>query len=191
MSLRGMSLKNIVIGIAIIILTIFVTFYGINTLFPSPEYEDFCGEPTREVIDNMQDCEVAGGKWNPSAIRPVESGVEGFCDEDFTCRQELEDARKDRSRKVFFIALPLGIIIIAVGALVFGLEAVGAGLMGGGVGTLIYGSGAYWPYTENWVRFLLSLVGLVILIWLAYYFNKKFDKKKGFSNIFKKKKKKK
>jgi len=174
-----MDLKNIVIGIAIIILTIFVAFYGINTIFPSPEYEDFCGEPSREVITVQAECEAAGGKWDHTlAARPLEGEIKGYCDEDFTCRQELDDARETRSKKVFLMALPLGIAIIAFGALVFGLEAVGAGLMGGGVGTLIYGSGAYWPYTENWIRFLISLIGLALIIWLAYYFNKKLDKKK-------------
>ena len=84
---------------------------------------------------------------------------------------------KERSKKVFFIALPLGILILCAGAFFFGLEAVGAGLMGGGVGTLIYGSGAYWPYTQNWIRFLLSLVGLIILIWFAYFLNKRLSKK--------------
>ncbi|MFH1311047.1 MAG: hypothetical protein ABIH65_01435 [Nanoarchaeota archaeon] len=86
---------------------------------------------------------------------------------------------KERSKKVFFLALPVGIAIVALGAFFFGLETVGVGLMGGGIGTLIYGSGAYWPYTLNWIRFLISLIGLVILIWLAYYFNKKFGKKKS------------
>ncbi|MDP3992461.1 MAG: hypothetical protein Q8P79_03085, partial [Nanoarchaeota archaeon] len=88
------------------------------------------------------------------------------------------DALKERSKKVFFLALPIGIAIIALGAFFFGLEAVGAGLMGGGVGTLIYGSGAYWPYTQNWLRFLLSLAGLVILIWFAYFWNKRRKKKR-------------
>ena len=37
-----MNLKNVLLSIAIIILTIFVTYYGINTLFPKPAYEDFC-----------------------------------------------------------------------------------------------------------------------------------------------------
>ena len=37
-----MDIKGIILGIAIIILTIFVTFYGISTIFPKPMYEDFC-----------------------------------------------------------------------------------------------------------------------------------------------------
>lgn len=177
-----MKIKDIILGIAIIILTVFVTFYGINTLFPSPEYEDFCNEfKTTEVIDTVERCEEIGGKWNSDIVpRPVvEEGkvVEGYCDRDYTCRQDYEDARKVRAQKVFFVALPIGILIILLGAFKFGLETVGAGLMGGGVGTLIYGSGAFWPYTQDWIRFLLSLVGLVALIWFTYWFNKRHSKK--------------
>ena len=39
-----MSIKNIVIGIAIIILTISVIVYGIGIFYDEPEYEDYCGE---------------------------------------------------------------------------------------------------------------------------------------------------
>ena len=74
--------------------------------------------------------------------------------------------------------MPLGIIIIAAGALIFGLEAVGAGLMGGGVGVILWGVGGFWQFAQNWLKFVLSLLGLIILIWLAYYFNKKFGEKK-------------
>lgn len=175
-----MKIKEIIMGIAIIILTIFVTFYGLNTFFPKPQYEDYCDEfKTAQVIETQQQCEDVGGLWTAQDIKCItEPCPQGWCDRDYTCRNELEQAQKERSRWVFFIALPLGILIIALGAFVFGLEAVGAGLMGGGVGTLIYGSGAFWPYTENWIRFLISLIGLVILIWFVYYFNNKKGKKK-------------
>ncbi len=175
-----MNIKDIVMGIAIIILTIFVTFYGINTFYPKPNYEDFCGDiKTQEIIDNLERCEEIGGKWSVyESVRPIKDGAEGFCDRDYYCRQELDNAREIRSRNVFLIALPLGILIIALGAFLFSLESVGVGLMGGGVGTLVYGAGAYWPYSENWIRFIISLVGLIILIFLTYWFNNKFLLKK-------------
>jgi len=57
-----MNIKNVVIGIAIIILTIFVAVYGINTFYPKPEYNDFCGEmKTREIITTQEKCEEIGG----------------------------------------------------------------------------------------------------------------------------------
>ena len=171
-----MSLKNIVIGIAIVILTIFVTFYAINTLFPKPSYNDFCNS-TRigsAVYTNQASCEAADGVWNPVIGAKTVDQPSGYCDLYSSCSQEYDTVSKARSQKVFFVALPLGIIVIALGAFGFGLEAVGAGLMGGGVGTLIYGAGAYWPYTQNWIRFLLSLAGLIIIIWVAYFFNNRF-----------------
>ncbi|MBI3622664.1 hypothetical protein HY212_01110 [Candidatus Pacearchaeota archaeon] len=173
-----MNIKDVILGIAIIVLTIFVTYYGINTFFPSPDYNSFCTpEKVNIYVNNSAECEAADGRWNPSYGGPVKATPEGYCDLNWKCSQEFDHANRERSKKVFFIALPLGIIIIAAGAFFFGLEAVGAGLMGGGVGTLIYGSGAYWPYTQNWLRFLLSLIGLSLLIWFAYFWNRKMHEK--------------
>lgn len=175
-----MAIKDVVIGIAVIVMTILVSFYGINTFYPKQDYDNFCGEiKTQELIETQERCEEIGGKWTVyESVKPSENWTEGFCDRDYYCRQDLEEADKLRSRNVFLIALPLSILLIALGAFLFKLESVGAGLMGGGVGTLIYGAGAYWPYSENWIRFILSLVGLGILIGLAYWFSKKFEKKK-------------
>ncbi len=176
-----MNVKEVILAIAIIVLTIFVTYYGINIFFPSPDYNTYCSPDKYNIyINNSAECEAVAGRWNPSyGVAPAKDTPNGYCDLTWKCSQEFNDAERERSRNVFFIALPLGVVIIVAGAFFFGLEVVGTGLMGGGIGTLIYGSGAYWPYTENWIRFLLSLAGLVVLIWLAYYFNKKFGKGLG------------
>ena len=171
-----MNLKNIILGIAIIILTISVAVYGINIFYDKPEYADFCGEfKTAEVIDNQERCEEIGGKWSEDGSpRPLNGeGVKGFCNRDYTCRMELEDAQEKYSRNIFLFALPFGIVVIAVGAFVFGLEAVGAGLMGGGVGIILYGVGGFWRFADDWLKFILSLIGLIAVIWLAYWFNSK------------------
>lgn len=175
-----MGIKNIILGIAILVLTILVTWNGVGTIFPAPEYYDFCPEvTTQEYINNEAQCLAAGGQWTDYGTpKPVDQNVTGYCDKDFTCRKAFEDATKIRARNVFFLALPVGVAIIAIGAFFFGLEAVGAGLMGGGIATLIYGSGVYWQYTENWVRFALSLAGLVFVIWFAYFWNKRAKKGK-------------
>ena len=175
-----MDIKNIVMTLAIIILTIFVTVYGVNTFYARIEYSDFCGEfKTAEVIETLERCEEIGGKWNAyEGPRLVEDIRGGFCDRDYACRQEYDEASEIYSRNVFLIVIPLGIIIIALGAFFFSLEAVGAGLMGGGIGTLLFGIGGYWRYAENWMRFVMSLMGLVALIWMTYYFNARFGKKK-------------
>lgn len=174
-----MNIKNFVLGVAIMVVTISVMVYGINTFYEEPQYNDFCEEyKTPQISETQFQCESAGGKWNSYDAPVKPEGITGYCEADYTCRQEYEKSSEIYRRNVFIIALPLGIIIIAVGALVFHLDAVGAGLMAGGVGTIIYGIGGYWRYTENWLRFVLSLIGLVALIWLSYYANKKWGKKK-------------
>ncbi|MGA2130572.1 MAG: hypothetical protein ABSG05_03110 [Candidatus Pacearchaeota archaeon] len=181
-----MNIKNIVLGIAIIVLTIFVTYYAINTFFPSVNYNDFCGNVNynNPISDNVT-CVAQGGMWNYINGPKIDNQSSGYCDLTYYCNQQYDNVSKARAEKVFFIALPLGIVIISAGAFFFGLEAVGAGLMGGGVGTLIYGSGAYWPYTHNWLRFLLSFIGLVILIWFAYFWNSKLKKREEDKNFTK------
>ena len=175
-----MQIKNIVLGIAIIILTIFVVVYGTNLIFERPEYTDFCGDfRIAQVIETQAQCEAVRGQWTPQDIKCITTPCpQGYCDVDFTCRQEYEDAQENYYKKLFLFTLPLGILIIVIGAFVFGLEAVGAGLMGGGVGTILYGVWGYWRYSADLMKFLLSLVGLAILIGVAYWFNKKYDKRK-------------
>ena len=171
------SIKNIIFGLAILVLTMFVGVYGISTLYgESPMYDDYC--PTNLI--NQSVCQAEGGAWvdnsrlaqdNGGNVKPV--AVEGgYCQYDYTpCQDDFEAAQKVYYKKVFLTSLPLGILLIFLGAGVFGLESVGAGLMIGGVGLMVYGTGAYWRFTDDWMKFVLSLVGLILLIVFAYWFN--------------------
>jgi hypothetical protein len=182
-----MNIKNILLGIAIFFLTLFAGIYGISTLYgKEPMYDAYC-----KTITNASSCIEEGGRWinysdneikepNARYAKPYPIGIEnGYCELYYEkCNKELNIAQEKYKVKVFFIALPLGIIIIALGAIFFGLESVGAGLMAGGVGIIIYGVSGYWQYTQDWLRFLLSLIGLVAVIWLAYYANRRWGKSK-------------
>lgn len=181
------NIKNIIFGIAIIILTMFVGIYGVSTLYgEAPMYEDYC--PNNLI--NQSICEDEGGLWVNNAqlvedtrgnVKPVPIGG-GYCQYDYTsCQDELNNAQEKYYKKIFVTSLPIGIAVILAGALILGLESVSAGLMLGGVGLIIYGTGIYWRFTDDWMKFLLSLIGLVILIWAAYWFNKK---EKGFWRRF-------
>jgi len=177
-----MNLKNIALGIAIIILTSFVTIYGIDLVYTQPDYNDYCdnnkGAAPYDSYDTDQACVAAGGKWNsvtPYETVPPTKLVTGYCDLYFYCSQEYEDAMKVHYKNVFLVALPIGIAVLIAGAIFFGLESVGAGLMGGAIVTLIYGAGGYWQYAQNWLKFLLSLAGLIVVIYFAYWFNKRSE----------------
>ena len=181
--LKMLNIKNIIFGIAIFILTMFVGIYGLSTLYgEAPEYGDYCPEN----LINQSVCESEGGNWIENSDYVTDSRGEikqipvagGYCQYDYTpCQKELENAEEKYFKKIFLTALPLGIAIILAGALIMSLESVSAGLMLGGVGMIVYGTGSYWRFTDDWLKFVLSLAGLVILIFAAYWFNKK---EKGF-----------
>jgi hypothetical protein len=179
-----MNIKNLFLGIAIFILTISVGIYGISTLYHGqPKYETYC--PTKQAYTEQQ-CFEINGTWikypeQRSNEKPIPVDQNGYCDTYSICQPEFEKAQEKYARKVFLTALPLGIVIIAIGALIFGLVSVGGGLMAGGVGIILYGVGDFWGFAQDWLKFVLSLIGLIIVIILAYYANKKWfskDKKK-------------
>lgn len=196
-----MTIKNFIIGIAIMILTAFVAIYGIQTFYQEePQWDKYCGNITlpQYEINTSAQCEALNGKWNPaypdrySAPTPVKTTPLGYCDIHYDCNLKLQDDSKIYSRNIFLISVPVGVILIAVGGALFALEAVGAGIMLGGIITLIYGATKYWPSAGNGFKFGISLAGLIVVIILAYWLNKRYEKeakKAGFSlgNLFKKK----
>lgn len=205
-----MSFKSYVIGIAILILTMAVIINGINVFYgDSPNYSDFCSdarfpakvlgndtvcptvcvelyevdeETNRCILNNCGSGCGADGVTSFETLKQCEIILSGQ-----TCYDAYEQAQENYSKDLFFITLALGVFIIVIGTLVFGLESVGAGLMAGGVGIILWGITGFWRFADDWLRFILSLIGLVVLIWLAYYFNSKVSGKP----LFKKKRKKK
>jgi len=184
------------------ILTSFVAIYGIQTFYQEePQWENYCGNittPPYAINITSQQCEAMGGKWNPTYIdrtypAPQKGTLEGYCDYYYECNQKLQSDQKIFSKNVFLISVPVGVILIAIGGALFGLESVGAGIMLGGIITLIYGASRYWPNAGNKFKFGISLVGLIIVIILAYWLNKKMDEKENkgkwnsFVNKFKRK----
>lgn len=167
-----MNLRGIVIGVAILILTLFVSLYGVNTFLDKPQYDDFCPNTIWKPMPvNESVCFDNGGRWNTGFNNT------GYCDENFRCNAAYNLAEERYSMNIFLIAVPLGILILLGGFFFFRLEIVGVGIMAGGVGTLLRGVGSYWRYSEDWLRFLISLFGLVIVIYFSYRFSSKLEKK--------------
>ncbi len=208
-----LNIKNLIFGVAIFILTLFVTIYGINTFYPSPEYSDFCteGRPIPKLIDGEERvcpaavcvemyeikevqcitepcnpvCEFneCGSGCGPDGLITFETMDQcQIIADGKNCYDSYDNAREAYSKKVFIMAIPIGILVIATGAYFFSLEAVGAGLMAGGAGTFVFGAGGYWRFADNWLKFVLSLVGLVALIAFTYWFNT--ERKNFWKNFF-------
>ena len=70
-------------------------------------------------------------------------------------------------KHLFLVAVPVGI-----GAIIFGavspIQAIGTGLMFGGIFTLVDGYCWYWSELQDWMRFLSLLAAFVVLIFIGY-----------------------
>jgi hypothetical protein len=192
-----MNIKEFVIGIAVIILTISAFVFGVSAFYFAPSYSDFCNERFYPVSLSRTDVcppvcvemyEISGEIciFNECGSGCGADGYSTFeslekCEqilEERNCYKNYDAAMEKYSRNLFLIALPIGVILVAVGAALFALEAVGAGIMGGGVGIILYGVMGFWRFTQNWTKFLLTLAGLIFIIWFSYWMNKKSAKKK-------------
>jgi len=170
------NVKNLVIGIGIVVLFALVLWQGIETFYPSPDYDNYCGDvKTQEIIETGARCESIGGKWEPNdEIRCIkEPCPQGWCDRDYTCRKDYDKARDNHSWVVFIISLIVGIIAFVLGFTLLKLEPVGSSLIASGVWAVFWGSAINWRnFGESW-RFILLLIALVLLVWFAIRLNKK------------------
>lgn len=170
------KIKKNLLSVAIAIILVLFIAYGINTFYKSPKYDDFCSEDLyKQQAYSEEECLALGGKWDQRTTRPIKveadsdaTTTEGWCDVQYTCREEYDDAREVYNRDVFFISLVAGLIALIVGGIVLKIESVSIGIMGGGILTIIYGTIRYWGDMSDVYRFIILGVVLGVLIWMGY-----------------------
>lgn len=172
---KGSSIKVVILSVAIALISVFFFTYAIQSVYPSPEYEDYCNKESYKLeINSSAECEDIGGQWS-AYEGDIEGNIalrmavypKGYCDRDFTCRGEYDDMKDTYERNVFFVNLIIGISVFVVGFFL-AIEAVSSGLMGGGVIMLFYGTIRYWGNLSDVWRTVMLGISLVILIWLGY-----------------------
>src|SRR3989338_1032367 len=182
-----MNVKNIVLGIGIFIVYIMMVMYGIQVFFPAPEYEDFCSNDRFQpkIIEPAAQCP------RNAAAEPVQSAGQlcyesgGFPEYNYNnsgciigvkrcnyCQKDFNDARLNYEKEVFIIAIIIGLITLFIGYGILSAEPVGSSLMASGIGAIFYGGARNWENLGNIWRFLLLLVALISLIWIALQLNK-------------------
>ena len=193
-----MNVKNLVLGVGIFVVYLLVLNYGIEAFYPSPQYEDYCtanggyyyadsyvksapipaGNTTCLLVPTPQqqnECIQAGGNLMAATYDDAGCPLTFRCD---LCNKEFTDDQKAHSQTVFIISIIAGIITLLIGFMILTIEPVGSALMASGIGALVYGSMRNWQNLCNVWRFLLLLVALGLLIWIAIRINK--QGKKGF-----------
>jgi uncharacterized membrane protein YphA (DoxX/SURF4 family) len=139
-----MLARQIAIGFGIAIIFPLLVYYGISTIHPAPKTPGFA-----TVLANAT---------------PEERKI--TADEQRQRQETYRDAAKDFARVLVIASTPLGIAAILIGAYL-SFQAVGTGLIFGGIFAISWGYWSYWSYLDDWIRFISLLAGFTILIFVG------------------------
>ena len=210
------KIKETILGISIAVIFVFFVVFGIKAFYKEPKYENFCKmgvpidyvsgkggyyaepyparikEPEQSVCakSNLEydKFRKACAEKNTDVIYEYDDKGCQTAKECTSCNVDFDKARNIYFRNVFIISGIVGIIAIIGGAMLRHMS-VSAGLFGGGVLTIIYGTTNYWSELADYARFIILGIALAVLIYLGYkgFSMFGFGRGEGLSKIKKKK----
>ena len=131
--------------VAIAGLLIALVIAGVEAFYPAPQYPEY---PERPPPYDSPEYEEWEQEW-------------------MEAQEEYQQEAAIRDKNMFFIVLPLG-VLLAVGGIFIRrrLDIFGAGLVLGGLGTIIYTTVPY--DLDNKLRFVGIAVALAVLVFVGY-----------------------
>ncbi len=148
----------------VIILNVFFNV-GIDTFYKMPTWDSYCPAELNSVsYNNKKTCEDAGGLWTENMGYPKEVGVLGYCNVQYTCQKEYDAATSVYNRNVFVVLTALGALTIIIALFAAIPNSVSSGLLYGGVLSLIIGTMRFWSNMDDYIRFIVTGVVLLLLI---------------------------
>lgn len=175
MKLINFKKIGIILGI-IIVLNLFINF-GIATFYDAPDYESFCPvEKRTQALNTKDSCEAQGGLWYENydtgvrSVEPVPSEAvkpAGWCDPDYTCRTQYDDARNLYQRNVFIILVSFGVAFLIAGLAIVASSPLSIAFTYGGLLSVVVGTIRFWSEMDDYLRFIVLGVALAILIYVA------------------------
>ncbi len=163
---------SLVIGI-VIVLNLFFN-YALSLVYKNPQYEAFCPNTSQVVTipDTQKACVDTGGQWTNSTYygKPLQIGEtqpNGYCDLQFTCRNNFETAQKVYDRNVFITLVILGAICVAIGNFFTGNMLISVAFSLAGVLSFVVASTRYWTSADDLIKVIILAIALAILVWVA------------------------
>ena len=136
----------VVIGIGLVF-TIFFA-YGMEVFYESPEHTCW------DLLDRN---ETRDFNFDPDSNPDYRT-----CEEDYNIENE-------KHARVAFIVLGIfAILAISVGILLTSLDAVGSGILSGGIFLFIYTTLRYWGFLNKYLRLILIGLALASLLYFGY-----------------------
>jgi hypothetical protein len=161
---------SLIIGIVIVINLFFN--YALSLVYKSPDYNDYFSQPqVVEQIKTKEDCVAIGGQWNentvPQKIEGTSETIKGYCDPDFTKRQEFDKAQNSYDRNVFITLVILGALCVALGSFFGGNVVLANSMSMAGVLSFVIASMRYWRSADDLIKVIILAIALGILVWVA------------------------
>jgi uncharacterized membrane protein YphA (DoxX/SURF4 family) len=145
-----MLARQIVIGFGIAIIFPLLIHYGVSTFHAEPKLESSIAAPLP-----------------PNAT--ADERKEYFARQQQEPQQQQKAyaaAAKEFARILVMVSTPLGVVAILIGAYL-AFQAIGTGLILGGIFTVAWGYWNYWWYLDDWIRFISLLAGFAILMFIG------------------------
>jgi len=154
--------KKIALGFGIAIIFPMMVHYGFATFFTPPKLPKF------ETLNYGWSIIDQDGKRVMREPTEEEKNEEGRKKEENEKRSlKYQKEMEKYSEKQFYIIVPLGVLAILIGIFV-PLQAIGTGLIFGGILSIIEGYLGYWYYLSNDLKFISLVIAFIVLILTGY-----------------------
>ena len=140
-----MRILRVIYVLAIAVALVLVVVFGVQAFYPDPSYPEY--DPPTWDYDSPE--------------------YEDWEQEWMEMQEEYQQEAAMHDRNIFFVVLPLGVVFAIGGTFLQRRQGIfGAGLILGGIGTMIF---AIVPYDlDNMLRFIGIAVTLAVLIFVGY-----------------------
>lgn len=147
-----MLAKKFALGFGIAVILPMLVHYGVSTVTPAPKWQDYYGSCGYYYEENKNATPEQKTKLQNERNKK---------------QQAYKDSQKRFQQHLFVAAVPIGIAAIILGAL-SAIQAIGTGLMFGGIFTLMDGYICYWSELQDWMRFVSLLIAFIVLLFIGY-----------------------
>lgn len=145
-----MLAKKIALGFGIAIILPLLVYYGVSTFHPAPRWRDHLRQTYyREYAKATPEERL---KLDQASVADNE---------------KFQLMQKGFQQTLFIVAVPVGLLSILLGAFLT-VQAIGTGLMFGGIFTVVEGYATYWSQLPDHARFLSLLAAFMALIFVGY-----------------------
>jgi len=152
-----MLAKKFALGFGIAVIFPMMIHYGVSVFVAQPKWEDWVQNYYEERYNQGTDEEKKALEQEQNRLN-----------------EEYRERLATFQKYLFFVAVPLGITAIIIGSFL-SVQAIGTGLMFGGIFSICDGYINYWSELSDILRFSSLLVAFIVLLFVGY---KKLEIKK-------------